>query len=258
MSVAPTEIHSANVSEAWVAVVEAVLAMSGAHAFHLIVRVDDPTAEVKAVRRIVDRLLDTSSLAPINEVRNTVFPAAVARRYPEPADLAERYRTHFLPRLRRLDRANRGGTYFGRFVDYPTPEGAVDQLTVVVDKLRRASGGKKWKAIYEIDMADGLDLAVYQRGEDERKLMAFPCLSFCSFQLDGDRLHMLANYRSQYLVQRAYGNYLGLGQLLEYVATAADLRVGQLLIVAGHAAVEAQRRLTRAAVNAARHELERV
>ena len=48
--------------------------------------------------------------------------------------------------------------------------------------------------------------------------MGFPCLSFCSFQLDGDTLHMIAQYRYQYLIERGYGNYLGLGQLLGYVS----------------------------------------
>jgi thymidylate synthase len=69
--------------------------------------------------------------------------------------------------------------------------------------------------------------------------MDFPCLSMCSFQLDRDTLHLSAHYRSQYLVKRGYGNYLGLARLQRYVADAAGVAVGQLLVVAGLAHVDA-------------------
>ena len=72
--------------------------------------------------------------------------------------------------------------------------------------------------------------------------MGFPCLSFCSFQLDGDMLHMVAQYRYQYLIERGYGNYLGLGQLLGYVCATVGLRPGQLTIITGVAAVDSAAR----------------
>jgi len=50
---------------------------------------------------------------------------------------------------------------------------------------------------------------------------------------------MVAHYRSQYLIQRGYGNYLGLSRLLCYVCRTADLRVGQLMVVAGSVRVDA-------------------
>jgi hypothetical protein len=39
-------------------------------------------------------------------------------------------------------------------------------------------------------------------------------------------------------VKRAYGNYLGLGRLLAYVAGQAGLAIGQLTVVAGQAQIE--------------------
>jgi thymidylate synthase len=64
----------------------------------------------------------------------------------------------------------------------------------------------------------------------------------CSFQLDHNHLHLVAHYRSQYLVQRGYGNYLGLGRLLGYVAEATGLLAGELMVVAGYIAVDGYRR----------------
>ena len=73
--------------------------------------------------------------------------------------------------------------------------------------------------------------------------MGFPCLSFCSFQLDDDALRygrplpLPVPDRA-----RGYGNYLGLGQLLGYVCAAVGLNPGQLTIIAGVAAVDSAAR----------------
>jgi hypothetical protein len=40
------------------------------------------------------------------------------------------------------------------------------------------------------------------------------------------------------MVKRAYGNYVGLGRLLAYVAEEAGLWTGQLTVVAGLAQIE--------------------
>ena len=54
-----------------------------------------------------------------------------------------------------------------------------------------------------------------------------PCMSSCAFQLDGHSVHLLAQYRNQWLVTRGYGNYPGLGRLLVYVAGQAGLESGR-------------------------------
>jgi hypothetical protein len=231
----PDEIRADTMSHAWVQALSAVGDLPGRHAFHLIVRMERPQVELPVIRRMADKLLADLRLDPVTTVANTLFPAALARLHPEPAALTERYRRLY-PRLRRFP-SNTAGTYFGRLVALPTEEGTVDQLTGIVDKLRRSATGRRWKATYEADFAS-TSMAVYRDAKDRRKTMGFPCLSFCSFQLDGDQIHLVAHYRSQYLVQRAYGNYLALGQLLNYVARAAGLRTGQLTVIAGHASIE--------------------
>jgi thymidylate synthase len=75
--------------------------------------------------------------------------------------------------------------------------------------------------------------------------MGFPCLSGCSFQLDHGIVHLLAHYRYEYLIQRGYGNYLGLARLLNYVATSAGLIAGQMTIVTGRAHVDAPEKALR-------------
>jgi hypothetical protein len=91
------------------------------------------------------------------------------------------------------------------------------------------------------ELTDGGPVHVYAAGKDTSP-MGFPCLSFCSFQLDSGLLHMIAQCRYQYLIERGYGNYLGLGQLLGYVCAAVGLYPGQLTIMAGVAAVDSAAR----------------
>ncbi|MGH3721787.1 MAG: hypothetical protein ACRDRI_23675 [Pseudonocardiaceae bacterium] len=84
---------------------------------------------------------------------------------------------------------------------------------------------------------DNPDMQVYAPTPDTIP-MGFPCLSHLSFQRDGQHLHLMAHYRHQYLVERAYGNYLALGLLQGYIAAAADLRVGRLSVDVGLATLE--------------------
>lgn len=62
----------------------------------------------------------------------------------------------------------------------------------------------------------------------------FPCLSHCSFQFDAaaESVHLVAYYRSHYMFDRAYGNYLALGHLCAWVAQQAGLKPGTLTVMA--------------------------
>jgi thymidylate synthase len=48
------------------------------------------------------------------------------------------------------------------------------------------------------------------------------------------KLHMQAIYRNEFLLGRAYGNYLGLGELQAYIAERSGLGVGELFMTLGH------------------------
>lgn len=218
-----------SVGDAWRAAAQAVLAVGGS-TFHLVVRIgadaDDPAVEAR-----VDELLLHQGNAPIRTVANTIFPEQLGRRYPEPHDLSSSYLALY-PRLRRFP-ANRYGTYFGRLVDHPGGGEHANQLVDVVKKLRAELASST-------NRSSRYECAIYNPAKDAGKTGSFPCLSNVAFHLDshGGRLHVLATYRNQYLVQRAYGNYLGLTGLRDYVAQATDLQPGELLVVAGHAVVD--------------------
>jgi hypothetical protein len=261
-------VHAPDTSTAWLQTLAAMYRIDGRYAFHTCVTIDNPIAEDMSVRESVDTLLTSLGFASVTTVANTIFPYKIAATSTDHAHLARRYRAYY-PRLQRMESDNRRGTYFGRLVAYPGtggPGDQIDQIGLIIKRLKieQASGSAK-SARYEttvglagegdLDTADALALdkipeadptaamaaLVYVPGKDN-SAMGFPCLSHCSFQLDrGGRLHMLAQYRSQYMVQRAYGNYLGLGRLLHHVAGQAGLATGQLTVVAGYAKIEVAR-----------------
>lgn len=254
-------VTGADLSTAWLAACRA-MSRSAPIAYHTVVRIHDPVAEDHRIRAAVDRILAAEDLQPVDTVAGTIFPAAIAATSRDHLELTRRYMA-MLPTLKRLARPNARGTYFSRLIHFPGPDGPVNQLDAVITRLRsetskKGSGTGPLTACYEAgfttpgDGAPGtsyataaLALPVRAPGPDTGILMSFPCLSHCSFQLDrSGTLHAMAHYRSQLMVEKAYGNYLGLGQLLNYVATQAGLMTGELTVTAGYAQLKHSRRMS--------------
>lgn len=236
-------VETSNISTAWVAAAGRLLEQPHRKAIHTVVRVADPLTEIPAIRAAVDSLMsEPPVLQSVETVANTIFPAAIAASSRDHADLVRRY-VRMFPTLKRFPK-NRRGTYFHRLIQYPTAKGPFDQIGAVITRIgiERGNTGPK-QARYEATLTDSDDLwsstaPIYVPGGDNNA-MSFPCLSHCSFQLDIEgRVHLLATYRSQWMVQRGYGNYLGLGRLLAYIAKQSGLQVGHLTVMAGLAHLE--------------------
>lgn len=252
------DVVAPDVSMAWLAACQAL--MSGPRiAYHTVVRIENPVGEDSTVRAGLDRILEAHKLQPVRTVANTIFPAAIAATSLDHLELSSRYLA-VQPALKRLSSKNDRGTYFGRLIAFPGPAGPVNQLDVIVTRLRKeiakkGTGTGPLTACCEAAFIDpgseGADASleapvtvvaqVLTPGTDTR-FPGFPCLSHCSFQLDRQgTLHAMAQYRSQLMVERAYGNYLGLGLLLSYIAGCAGLHCGELTVTAGYAELEYRR-----------------
>lgn len=260
------DICADTLSSGWLNTTAAVNELPRRRAFHVVTRIGQPTKEDPSIRESIDQLLARLEFPSVATVANTIFPQALSTISEDSADLASRYMSLY-PRLRQFDHANQRGTYFQRLVGFPGKNGQHNQLSDLIRKLlleRRQRGPKA--ARYEVgfeepsgeaeltvgeaalesnhgrrendsEEASATFLPVYSPGLDNSP-MAFPCLSACAFQLDDDSLHLLAQYRSQYLILKGYGNYLGLSRLLQYVAEEAGLVPGNLTVVAGYAQVD--------------------
>jgi hypothetical protein len=238
-----------DISTAWLAALDALL-IAGGDAVNLTVCISDPTAEDKVVRQVLDRFIVAQRRAKpkvqlVSTVANTIFPAAwylPDRLGPDAAEhLYELERT-----TRSVSRRRNGrGTYFERMVAWPGPNGKeFNQLDAAVRRLRSVRDrGHQRGHDYEIGItmpADEIAVPVLVAGRD-RSVIGFPCLSHLSFSLLHGVVHLLAVYRSHDFVSRAYGNYLGLGRVLQFVARESGFRAGELTCVSASATAENQR-----------------
>ena len=120
-------------------------------------------------------------------------------------------------------------------VALPATPGPINQIQIIIDRLK---GRLKKKTPYQIDMIGGDIKATMLLATRTNKLLAFWRLSFCAVQRDEDKVHLSAHYRNHYMIERAYGNYLGLGRLLKYIADQAGLVAGTLTVISGHAEID--------------------
>jgi hypothetical protein len=124
--------------------------------------------------------------------------------------------SQLLPRMRKRDKRNCYGTYFGRMMAYTgSVKGEVkrvDQLTHVVKLLRDR---KRWPR------QSALQLSCFDPAKDHsgQPVRGFPCLQQVSVALDGSGSFAIsAYYPTQHIFDRGYGNYLGLCHLGAFIA----------------------------------------
>lgn len=238
-------VDSGNVSEAWLRAMR-TLGEDGGETAHLIVCLGPSVMECPAVTTALDGLLRLNPKAfPIEKVAGTIFP----REFYLPDRLGAGARHHLYEnhRMARVieDRWSRKGNYFDRMVRWPGRDGShINQLEKKINYYRdEVARGKRTCNAFEIalDNPDAAacageddDIRIYDPARD-RSPLGFPCLSHISISLSKRRLHMTATYRNQYFLQKAYGNYLGLLRLLNFLAREIGVEAGELLCIATHA-----------------------
>lgn len=243
-------VSEKDVSTAWVTALDK-LVQSGGDAVNLIVAIADPTAEQQDVRQVLDRFVgdwrraNHNSVERVSTVANTLFPSAWY--VPERLGPTAAEHLYDLERSTRpvTRRRNRRGTYFERMVAWPgSGNREFNQLAQVIDRVRSArERGHQRGHEYEVGLttpADEIAAPVLVPGKD-RSTQGFPCLSHLSFSLLDGVVHLLAVYRSHDFISRAYGNYLGLGRVLQFVAQESGVSAGELTCVSASATAEITR-----------------
>lgn len=224
-------IRGSNVSDTWLKTI-AHLRQQKKEDYNLIAEIENPTVDDGEIRKQVNALLKRINSQTVDTVANTIFPIdLIANGYPR-----EHFYQRFLnlyPRLQKV-KSNDSGTYFGRLVGwgFQSPEQpGFNQIEDVIQKLSREKrNGRGIKVMYE--------MSIYNPDWDHTNQMGFPCMSFISLKIRGDAVDLTAIYRNQYFIEKAYGNYLGLGRLLEFICQYTDSKVGKLTCIATHAELD--------------------
>lgn len=241
-------VEGADVSTAWLEALDTLIA-DGGETVNLGVSIADPTRERPEIREVLDAFIAKRrrmrrGVELVSTVANTIFPQAL---YIE--RLGRRSEPHLYEMARlgrdvsRRVKGNARGTYFERMVDWPNGQvtdgdGTVatfNQLDQAITRLRRLhEQGTRRGNQFEIGLSSPADeaiaLPVVVPARD-KQTMGFPCLSHISVSLQKGVVHMTAIYRNHEFIKRAYGNYIGLGRLLRFIARQSGWPMGELLCV---------------------------
>jgi len=173
-----------------------------------------------AVECAIDVALAAAGKFPSHTVANTIFPVNLWNPAAPGAQLFDRYRALW-PRLKHVPQ-NRLGTYFERLIAYDA--NGHNQLERIISMYRK---GIRRRSALQASVFDPLrdQMATRRRG--------FPCLHQVAFlPIGADGLAVTAFYATQYIFDRAYGNYLGLARLGAFVAHETNRRLQQVVCIA--------------------------
>jgi hypothetical protein len=175
--------------------------------------------ENEQIRKALDEALSRNGKYESAISAMTIFPFKYwnLMNRPHIEELSELYLKKYLPRLRARDRLNRSGTYFERMIAFGGVRGKGGQLLnecknqlrhIVSLWPRNGEGSRPRRSALQVAIFD----PVKDHNGSPRSI--FPCLQQVSFTYDQTGgLAVNAYYPSQYIFDRAYGNYLGLCHL---------------------------------------------
>jgi thymidylate synthase len=178
--------------------------------------------EDRSIRDALDRTLAAHDKLSVHTVASTIFPRSRWKPELGRERLFERY-AKMLPIIKKADsKRNRNGTYFERMTAFG-PE-KINQLEHIIDTY--AGGNRRRSALQAVIFDPAKD-------HTDQPQRGFPCLQYVSFApFDQTKLRVTGVYATQYLFEKAYGNYLGLYYLGHFMAHELGLELAQINCIA--------------------------
>lgn len=223
MNAGPLVITASSLAHAWNEAFSAISAAGVTEIAPLVVTFPTTDARDHPMHVVVDNALRESQKFTTNTVAGTMFPHAFWNQSAPRQRLYERYEKAY-PVIRRV-KQNIYGTYFHRLIAYNTSKGIVNQLEQILTSYE--AGNHRRSAL----QASVFDPAQDHTNQPRR---GFPCMQQVSFALVGETdLHVNGFYATEYLFDKAYGNYLGLRDLGTFVAAELHRSLTRVTCCAG-------------------------
>jgi len=192
----------------------------------------EPIEDLK-IREALDSELTERPRTNLTDVSAmVVFPyrAWVSHGRPPCSEFSRWCLDKFVPRLKARDRRNKRGLYFERMMcfSYRDFKGTLhrhNQLQYIIDwwKETGRSGRRPRRS--------GLQVTCFDPRKDHNKAprLVFPCLQQVGFAYGNENgLILNALYPTQFIFDRAYGNYLGLCHLGAFMARQMGIQLGRV------------------------------
>jgi hypothetical protein len=229
MRTIPLFVEDTNLSVAWARAFLRVMERGVRGLAPLVVHLtgfrDNEPQESAAVRMCLDDTLRDLGRYSCQTNANLICPIAWWDRAPDRHAFFARFR-EFYPGLRRWNRLNRNGTYFGRLVAFGRGPEDGNQLEHIIKNFTERG----------VSRPTAMVASVFDPGRDHtaQRRRGFPCLNRVEFTpLGQGRVALKADYPCQFLFERAYGNYLGLCRLGKFMASEMGLELTQVTCTVG-------------------------
>ncbi len=179
--------------------------------------------EDASIRTVLDDVLARAGKHLCATVANTIFPESLWNPGRGRARLFQRY-CRILPSLRHALHSNSRGLYFDRLIS-GGPAGKENQLDFAINTYMKRIGVRR--SVLQASVFDP------HRDHSSAAQLGFPCLQHVTFAPTVGGLCLNAFYATQYMVERAYGNYLGLCRLGRFMAHELDMRLTRMTCFTG-------------------------
>jgi len=197
----------------------------------LTVKMDEngtPT-ENSGLRKTIDTILDERGKYSCQTVANTIFPKSLWNPKKPRQMLFDRFNKIY-PTIKKSDAGNKKGRYFDRLINYYDKEhggNPVNQLEYII--TTRMINKNPRRSAYQASIINPYT------DHTNQHVSGFPCLQQVSFVPNPKKgtLSVLGYYPYQYIFDRAYGNYLGLCWLGQFMAHEMGLKLAEMTCVAG-------------------------
>lgn len=204
---------------------------------NLVVHINDPTAFNVQFHEAFSQFCTLNSILRPKDVAYTIFPHKLYRTRGTADRLFNSYNRKggLYERLRR--RPRRGwGTYFHRMTNYEIQDAPKNQLKNIIEAINDRP--KIYKAAYTV--------VIQKPGGETIKPLGGPCLNYLAVQMEPTAskslLGLLAVYRNHDFLERAYGNYWGLCNLVCFFAEETDSDPGPLTCISSRAYIDKHKR----------------
>lgn len=187
--------------------------------------------EQENIRELLEKQPYYQSRKPFNHsyietVAGTIFPQSIWSYSNNDRELFYDLYKKAWPFIKKV-KDNRKGVYFYRLINYNNGEDEpVNQLEFIINTW--LSGNHRHSA---------LQSSIFDPRYDHQKtrILGFPCLQHVVFHPNGtngsDGLNIVGFYANQLLLEKAYGNYLGLYRLGEFMAKEMNLKLKKVICI---------------------------
>jgi thymidylate synthase len=236
----------ASASDAWLHAARAICTQGELVGLHVVIA--SPLTSDEAVVDALDARLANQKCISTKDVAYTIFPDGLWRKnaqrdatklfdlYNKPGGFYERLQSH-----RKRSRGRKDwGTYFQRLSSAEFTGRGEGQLATAIRALCWERKPRGAVHLHASSPRDDYELLAGLPADGMRPRGGPACLQTITLHVETNEagsqvLSACALYRNHDFFEKALGNYIALGQLLNFLAESSGLSVGKLHVISGHA-----------------------